>query len=167
MAKAKIPLTAGIRTLREADVTFTARPYRHHEKDVAAGAARELGVSEHLVVKTLVMEDDQHRPLVVLMHGDKQVSTKALARVIGVRSVTQCSPELAQKHTGYLIGGISPFGVRKPLPIYVESSVLSLPKVLINAGKRGLLVEISAEDLRRVLKPIPVSVARQELEKNR
>lgn len=160
MAKEKLAVTAAIRALRDSGVTFIERSYKHHEKDVAAGAARELGISQHLVVKTLVMEDSQHRPLIVLMHGDKQVSTKALARTIGAKSVTPCSPKAAEKHTGYRVGGISPFGIKKRLPVYIETSILSLPTLFINAGKRGALVEISPADLIAVLRPIPVSVAR-------
>jgi Cys-tRNA(Pro) deacylase len=106
------------------------------------------------------MEDDQKVPFIILMHGDREVSTKALARTIGVKSVNPCSPEVALKHTGYMVGGISPFGTKKPLPVYVEESILSLPKILINAGRRGLLCEISPSHLIKVINPIPVQVAR-------
>ena len=122
-------------------------------------ASRELGVDEHQVVKTLVMEDDRKNPLLILMHGDKEVSTKNLARVLGVKSVEPCDPETAHRHTGYVVGGISPFGTRKALKVYVEASVLELPKIYINAGKRGLLAEMSPQELKRVLNPIPVKVA--------
>jgi len=117
-------------------------------------------VDEHLVIKTLVMEDDQKTPFIILMHGDKQVSTKSLARTIGVKSVNPCTPEVALKHTGYMVGGISPFGTKKPLRIYVEESILGLPRIFINAGRRGLLCEMSPADLIKILKPIPVKVAR-------
>ena len=136
------------------------RPYKYEEEGGTEIAARALGVDEHQVIKTLVMEDDQKKPLMVLMHGDRQVSTKALARMIGVKSVIPCAPETALKHTGYRVGGISPFGLRKSLPIYVEESILSLPKIFINAGRRGMLCEISPTDLVRILKPILVRVAR-------
>jgi Cys-tRNA(Pro) deacylase len=136
------------------------RPYKYEEEGGTEIAARALGVDEHQVIKTLVMEDDQKKPLIVLMHGDRQVSTKALARMIGVKSVIPCAPETALKHTGYRVGGISPFGIRKSLPIYVEESILSLPKIFINAGRRGMLCEISPTDLVRILKPILVRVAR-------
>ena len=106
------------------------------------------------------MEDEQERPFIIMMHGDKQVSTKALARTIGVKSVNPCSPQVALKHTGYMVGGISPFGTKKPLPVYVEESILDLPKIFINAGRRGLLCEMSPSDLVKILKPIPVKVAR-------
>jgi Cys-tRNA(Pro) deacylase len=106
------------------------------------------------------MEDDEKRPLIILMHGDKEVSTKALARTIGVKTVNPCTPEAALKHTGYRVGGISPFGTRKTLSVYVEESILNLPKILINAGRRGLLAEMSPSDLARVLKSVPVRVAR-------
>lgn len=139
---------------------FIECPYKYEEEGGTEVAARVLGVDEHQVIKTLVMEDDQKKPLIVLMHGDRQVSTKALARVIGVKSVIPCTPETALKHTGYKVGGISPFGIRKSLPIYVEESILSLPKIFINAGRRGLLCGISPTDLVRILKTIPVRVAR-------
>jgi Cys-tRNA(Pro) deacylase len=141
-------------------VDFMERPYKYEEEGGTEIAARALGVDEHQVIKTLVMEDDQKKPLIVLMHGDRQVSTKALARMIGVKSVIPCAPETALKHTGYRVGGISPFGIRKSLPIYVEESILSLPKIFINAGRRGMLCEISPTDLVRILKPILVRVAR-------
>jgi Cys-tRNA(Pro) deacylase len=122
-------------------------------------AAKELDVDEHLVVKTLVMEDGNGDPLLVLMHGDKKVSTKALARALGVKTVRPCDPTVAHKHTGYLVGGTSPFGTKKRLTICIEKTIVDLKKIFINAGKRGLLAEISPRDLVRVLKPTPVNVA--------
>lgn len=160
MTKEKVPTTAAIRFLRENRVDFAERPYRYEEEGGTETASNALGVDEHLVIKTLVMEDDQKRPLIILMHGDKQVSTKELARVIGVKSVNPCSPEAAFKHTGYMVGGISPFGTKKRFPVYVEETILSLPEIFINAGRRGLLCEISPADLVRVLRPVPVRVAR-------
>ncbi|MBW2057355.1 MAG: Cys-tRNA(Pro) deacylase [Deltaproteobacteria bacterium] len=160
MAREKLPATHAIRTLRERGVPFVERSYRYHEGHVAANAARELDIDLHQVVKTLVMEDGQGRPLVVLMHGDREVSTKALARTIGTKSVSPCSPAAAEKHTGYKVGGISPFGMRKALPVYVEASILELPILFVNAGRRGLLVEISPTSLVELLHPVPVSVAR-------
>lgn len=160
MAKEKFPVTSAIRFLKDHQVNFIERPYRYEEEGGTEVAAKALGVGEHLVIKTLVMEDDQKAPFIILMHGDKQVSTKELARTIGVKSVNPCTPEVALKHTGYMVGGISPFGTKKPLPVYVEESILSLPKIFINAGRRGLLVEISPSDLVKVLNPIPVKVAR-------
>ena len=160
MTKEKFPVTPAIRALRENQVEFIEHPYKYEEGGGTETAAASLGVDEHLVIKTLVMEDDQKRPFIVLMHGDKQVSTKNLAREIGVKSVTPCDPEVALKHTGYMVGGTSPFGTKKSLPIYVEETILSLPRIYINAGRRGLLFEMSPIDLGKVLNPQPVSVAR-------
>ncbi len=160
LSKDKFPTTNAIRFLREHQVEFIERPYRYEEKGGTEVAAQTLGVDEHLTVKTLVMEDEKKSPLIILMHGDKEVSTKELARVLGVKSVTPCSSETALKHTGYMVGGISPFGTKKQLPVYVEETILSLPRIFINAGRRGLLCEMSPKDLVRVLEPIPVHVAR-------
>ncbi len=160
MVKRKYTVTGAIRDLRKNGISFTAHTYKHHEKDVAVGAAKELGVEEHFVVKTLVMEDDQDQPLIILMHGDRQVSTKALARTIGAKSVNACIPEVAHKHTGYRVGGISPLGLRKALPVYIEASILGLPRIFINAGKKGFLVEICPTDLMKLLRATPVDVAR-------
>ena len=160
MTKEKSPVTTAVRFLRENGVEFVERPYQYEEGGGTRTSAQALGVDEHLVIKTLVMEDDQKRPLIILMHGDREVSTKSLARIIGAKSVTPCSPQIALKHTGYMVGGISPFGTKKHLPIYVEETILSLPTIFINAGRRGLLCEISPADLSKILKPIPVKVAR-------
>ncbi len=160
LTKEKFPTTNAIRFLKEHQVEFIERPYRYEEKGGTEVAARALGVDEHLTVKTLVMEDENKSPLIVLMHGDKEVSTKELARILGVKSIAPCSAETAFKHTGYMVGGISPFGTKKQLPIYVEETILSLPTIYINAGRRGLLCEMSPKDLMRVLKPKVVRVAR-------
>ncbi|MBW2128876.1 MAG: Cys-tRNA(Pro) deacylase [Deltaproteobacteria bacterium] len=159
MGKEKIPATPAIRFLKARKVPFLLHAYRYEEHGGTTVSARELRVDEHLVIKTLVMEDEKKNPLIVLMHGDKQVSTKNLARTLGVKSVTPCDPQTARKHTGYIVGGTSPFGTRKPLKVYVEESILSLPRIYINAGKRGLLAEIAPKDLVRVLEPVPVNVA--------
>lgn len=159
MAKDKIPVTPAILTLKREGVAFTLRPYKYEEHGGTRVSARELGVDEHLVVKTLVMEDDRSAPLIVLMHGDKQVSTKGLARQLGVKSVTPCDPQVAERHTGYRVGGTSPFGTRKVLPVYMEEEIASLPRLLINAGSRGLLAEMAPAELIRVLRPVPVKVA--------
>jgi Cys-tRNA(Pro) deacylase len=156
---AKAPSTPAVRALREHGVQFSEHPYRYEEKGGTATSARELGVDEHAVVKTLVMEDDGGAPLVVLMHGDREVSTKALARQLGRRSVEICRPEVANRHSGYLVGGTSPFGTRKKMPVYVERSILGLERLYINGGSRGFLVGISPADLVRVLAPEPVDVA--------
>ena len=159
MAKDKLPTTQAIRMLKENGVAFTLRTYKYEEKGGTPAASRELGVNEHQVIKTLVMEDDQRNPLLILMHGDNQVSTKNLARVLGVKNVEPCDSETAHRHTGYLVGGISPFGTRKFLRVYVEASIFELPRIYINAGKRGLLAEMSPQELKRVLNPIAVNVA--------
>jgi Cys-tRNA(Pro) deacylase len=159
MGKEKQPATQAIRTLKESGVNFLLRPYKYQEKGGTGVAARELGVDERQVIKTLVMEDEGGNPFLILMHGDREVSTKGLARFLGVKTVIPCDPEVAHRHTGYVVGGTSPFGTRKRLKIYVEASILELPKIYINAGKKGLLAEISPKDLEPVLKPVPVNVA--------
>ena len=159
MRREKLPVTAAIRVLRAAGVAYTEHPYAYEEKGGTAVSARELGVDEHRVVKTLVMEDERKRPLIVLMHGDRQVSTKELARAIGAKAVTPCSPETAARHTGYVVGGTSPFGTRHPMPVFMEETILGLPKMYINGGRRGFLVGILPEDAARILSPVLVSVA--------
>jgi len=129
--------------LRQHAVPFTEHPYDYVDHGGTAESARQLGVPEHAVVKTLVMQDERAQPLIVLMHGDRQVSTKNLAREIGVKSVEPCRPEVAQRHSGYLVGGTSPFGTRKAMPVYVEASVLALERILINGGRRGYLVGLA------------------------
>jgi Cys-tRNA(Pro) deacylase len=157
--KEKAPVTPAVRALRAAGVAFSDHLYEYEEKGGTAVSARELEVDEHAVVKTLVMEDEERRPLIVLMHGDRQVSTRELARQLGRKAIQPCSPETASRHTGYLVGGTSPFGTRKPLPVYIERSILDLPRIYINGGKRGYLVGMSPADAARVLKPEPVNVA--------
>ena len=155
----KSPSTPAIRLLREKGVPFTEHPYRYEERGGTRVSARELGVDEHAVVKTLVMEDDAGEPLVVLMHGDREVSTKALARQLGKKTVQICRPEVADRHSGYHVGGTSPFGTRKAMPVYVERTILELPKIYVNGGARGFLVGVAPADLARVLSPTPVDVA--------
>jgi Cys-tRNA(Pro) deacylase len=155
----KTPSTPATRLLREQGVAYTEHPYRYEERGGTRVSARELGVDEHAVVKTLVMEDDAAAPLVVLMHGDREVSTKALARQLGVKSVQICRPEVAQRHSGYLVGGTSPFGTRKRMPVYVERSILALDRIYVNGGSRGFLVGIAPAELVRVLSATPVDVA--------
>jgi Cys-tRNA(Pro) deacylase len=159
MAKDKIPVTAAILVLRKNQVDFIPRSYQYEEQGGTRVSARELGVPEHEVIKTLVMEDEKKSPLIILMHGDKEVSTKALARILGVKSVHPCDPKTAERHTGYRVGGTSPFGTKKPLPVYMEETIPSLPRILINAGSRGLLAEMPPSELVRVLQPAPVHVA--------
>ena len=140
-------------------MAFTEHEYRYEERGGTAVSSRELGVPEHTVIKTLVMEDEHKRPLIVLMHGDSEVSTKSLARQIGSRTVSPCAPEVAQKHTGYLVGGTSPFGTRKPMPVYLERSIADLDRIYINGGRRGFLIGLSPVELRRALSPTLVDCA--------
>ncbi len=158
MSREKTPVTTAVRALRAAGVAFTDHLYMYVEKGGTAVSSRELGVDEHCVVKTLVMEDDRKNPLIVLMHGDRQVSTRELARVAGVKAVAPCTPETAFRHTGYLVGGTSPFGTRRSMPVYMEETILDLPKIYINGGKRGYLVGIDPKDAARLLHPTPVRV---------
>ncbi len=159
MNREKNITTPGTRELMKCGVSYEPHPYRYEEKGGSGAAARELNVDEHLVIKTLVMEDSNGRPFLMLAHGDQRVSTKALSRALGVKTVKPCEPQTAYKHTGYYVGGISPFGTKNPLDIYVESSVLNLERIYINAGKKGLLVEIAAKDLEKILKLTPVKAA--------
>jgi Cys-tRNA(Pro) deacylase len=158
MAKEKIPSTPAVRVLRNNGVDFTPRPYRYEDRGGTRVAARELQCDEHQTVKTLVVEDEHKNPLIVLMHGDMHASTKSLARAIGTKSVIPCDPKTAQRHTGYMVGGTSPFGIRRDMPIYMEESITDLPRIFINAGHRGLLVEMQPAELVRVLDPRPVKV---------
>lgn len=147
--------------LRAHGVVFTEHVYDYVEHGGTEESARQLGIDEHAVVKTLVMQDEKREPLVVLMHGDRQVSTKNLARAIGAKSVEPCTPEVAQRHSGYQVGGTSPFGLRKPMPVYVEQSVLALDRICINGGRRGFLVGIEPAVLTGPLGAKPVSCAIQ------
>ena len=158
MAKEKLPVTPAVRLLKAAGVLYTDHLYAYEEKGGTAVSARELGLEEHCVIKTLIMEDERKNPLIVLMHGDRQVSTKELARVIGVKTVAPCAPDTANRHSGYLVGGTSPFGTRKAMPVYLEASVLGLPRIYLNGGKRGYLVGLDPQDLVRLLKPTLVTV---------
>ncbi len=156
------PVTPAIRLMREKKVEFEPHLYNYEERGGTKHSAESLGVDEHAVVKTLVMETEARKPLVVLMHGDREVSTKYLARAIGVKSVHPCDPQTAQKHTGYMVGGTSPMGTRMRLPVYVERTVFALPKIYINGGKRGFLVSLNPQDLRALL---PVEEVEAAIEK--
>jgi len=158
----KMPVTPAVRLLRAKGVAFSPHAYDYVDQGGTAHSAASLGVPEHAVIKTLVMEDQDREPLLVLMHGDRQVSTKNLARHLGARSVAPCTPEVANRHTGYLVGGTSPFGTRKPLRTYAEASLFDLERIYINGGKRGFLVSFAPADLRRVLEVELVSVAIEE-----
>jgi len=159
MGRDKAPATPAVRVLRQAGVAFTEHPYIYVEHGGTAAFAAQAGVDEHAVVKTLIMEDDAKKPLVVLMHGDREVSTKELARILGVKTVHPCAPETAERHSGYMVGGTSPFGLRKPMTVFVEASVLDIPRIYINGGKRGFIVGLEPKDLVRLLEPTPVRVA--------
>jgi Cys-tRNA(Pro) deacylase len=153
------PSTPAILVLRRAGVPFTEHFYRYEDRGGTEVAARELRLPEHAVVKTLVMEDEAKQPLIVLMHGDREVSTKALARQLGRKAVVACRPEVATRHTGYLVGGTSPFGTRKALPVYVERGILDLETIYVNGGSRGFLVGIAPVEAVRLLDATPVDVA--------
>ncbi len=151
--------TPAIHALRKHGLEFTEHEYRYELKGGTRVSSRELGVDEHHVVKTLVMEDETRRPLIVLMHGDREVSTKQLARQIGVKTVKPCAPEIAERHTGYQVGGTSPFGLRKPLPIYMETSITALERIYVNGGRRGFLVGVDPREMASVLDAGLVNVA--------
>lgn len=155
----KAPSTPATRLLKQAGVPYTEHLYRYEEHGGTRVSARELGVEEHAVIKTLVMEDDKGAPLIILMHGDREVSTKELARQTGARSVQPCKPEVANRHSGYLVGGTSPLGTKKAMPVHAEASLFDLGRIYLNGGSRGFLVGLDPKDLERVLKLNRVSVA--------
>jgi Cys-tRNA(Pro) deacylase len=159
MSQEKAPVTAAVRVLRDNKVAYTEHLYEYVERGGTAESSRQLGVPEHAVVKTLVLEDEAKKPLIVLMHGDCEVSTRNLARQSGRKHIEPCTPEAANKHTGYLVGGTSPLGTRKAIPVFVEASVFELERIYLNGGKRGFLVGLAPKDLLPILKPILVQVA--------
>lgn len=152
-------MTLAIRELQSARISFTRHHYDYVEKGGTAVSSRELGMDEHCIIKTLIMESDKKDCFAILMHGDCQVSTKELARVIGVKTVSPCPAAAAEKHTGYRVGGTSPFGTRNKTPVYMEESILELPKIFINGGKRGFLVGLCPKEAQRLLNPELVRVA--------
>jgi len=153
------PVTMAIRVLRQHLVEFSPHLYTWEAHGGTAASAQHLGVDEHQVIKTLIFEDEAKKPLCVLMHGDREVSAKNLARHIGVKSVAPCQPAVADRHSGYQVGGTSPFGLRRAMPVYCEKSIAALGRIYINGGARGFLVGISPRDLERVLSPTMVEVA--------
>jgi len=153
------PVTHAVRALRAAKVAFEAHEYAYVEKGGTAASSAALGVPEHHVIKTLIFEDDAKEPLVVLMHGDKQVSTRNLARQIGARSVQPCKPEVADRHSGYQVGGTSPFGTKRAMRTYMERTIVDLARIWINGGRRGFLVSLDPKEAARVLAPVLVDVA--------
>ncbi|QDK38147.1 Cys-tRNA(Pro) deacylase [Bdellovibrio sp. NC01] len=158
MSESKVPVTLAIRMLNDNGVQFVPHLFKYEEKGGTSVSSRELGVPEHAVIKTLIMENDSKEPLVILMHGDMQVSTKQLARDLGVKSINPCKPEVADRHSGYQVGGTSPFGTKRQMPVYMEKTILDLPKIYINGGKRGFLVEILPQEVMRLLSPTLVNV---------
>jgi Cys-tRNA(Pro) deacylase len=158
MAKVKYPKTNAIRFLEENKIPFEGFFYKYEERGGTKVSARELGVDEHIIVKTIIMEDESKKPFIVLMHGDKEISTKNLARILNVKAVSPCAPETANKHSGYIVGGTSPFGTRKNMPVFMEKSILDLEYIFINGGKRGFLVKINPRDVQRVLNATLVEV---------
>ncbi len=159
---AKHPVTLAVRVLRAANVVFEPHLYAWQPHGGTRASSEALGVDEHAVIKTLIFEDDDKQPLCILMHGDREVSAKQLARVIGARSVAPCAPEVADRHSGYQVGGTSPFGLRHAMPIYMERTILELPRIYINGGARGFLVAIDPREAERVLNPTLVDVARAD-----
>ena len=153
------PVTQAVRFLRTNQVEFIPRLYPYADHGGTARASETLGVDEHMVIKTLVMEIDGKNPIIILMHGDREVSTKQMARHLGAKHVSPCETKDAERYTGYQVGGISPFGTRTRMKVYAESSIMELDRIFINCGKRGFLVEIRTRDLERVLKPERVTVA--------
>ncbi len=160
--KEHVSETPATQFLRKQGVAFSEHPYTYEEHGGTAVSARELGVDEHHVVKTLIMQDEAAKPLIVLMHGDRKVSTKNLARQIGCKSVEPCKPEVANRHSGFLVGGTSPFGTRKAMPVYVEESILALDTIYINGGRRGYLIGIDPKVLLKVLPAKTVNCALEE-----
>ena len=159
MAKNRIPTTQAIRALEKGGVDFSMHSYEYKEEGGTSRASQALNVDEGLVIKTLVMERKKGDPFFILMHGDRNVSTKTLARVLGAKKIRPCDPQEAERHTGYFVGGISPFGSKKSLEVFVEESIMDLSEIYINAGKRGLLAKISPKDMARILDPTPVKAA--------
>jgi len=160
--KSHVSETPATAFLKAQGVAFTEHPYEYEEHGGTEVSARELGVDEHAVVKTLIMQDQDAKPVVVLMHGDRKVSTKNLARQVGAKSIEPCKPEVANRHSGFLIGGTSPFGTRKQMPVYAEKSIFALPRIYINGGRRGYLVGIAPAELARTLKAVEVECALAE-----
>ena len=160
--ESRAPETPATRFLQQQRVAHSNHFYEYEEHGGTRVSARELNVDEHAVVKTLVMEDEAGKPLIVLMHGDRKVSTRNLARQIGAKSISPCKPEVAQRHTGYLVGGTSPFGTKKPLPVCIEKTILDLPLVYINGGRRGFLVGVQPHEILRVLQPMQVECGLEE-----
>lgn len=162
MKKVHVSETPATQLLRANKVAFTEHPYEYMEHGGAQRGAEMLGLDPFTVIKTLVMQDQDARPLIVLMHGNRTVSTKNLARQIGAKSVEPCKPEVAQRHSGYMVGGTSPFGTRREMPVYVESTILALPRIVLNGGRRGYLIGIDPQVCVALLGAVPVECALAE-----
>ena len=158
MAKKKEPVTQAIRVLRAAGAEFQGHPYDYVEAGGTAQFAKEMSVDEHIVIKTLIMQDDKKQPMIVLMFGDHEVSTRNLARAIGAKHVEPCEPNVANRHSGYLVGGTSPFGTKRQMPVYCEAGIAELPMMYINGGKRGYIISMQTADMLRVLQPTLVEM---------
>jgi len=153
------PVTLAVRVLRQHRVEFTPHLYDYEERGGTRVSSQQLGVDEHAVIKTLIFEDEKKKPLCILMHGDREVSAKNLARQLGRKSVAPCAPDVADRHSGYQVGGTSPFGLKRDMPVYLEKTIAMLPRIYINGGARGFLVGMKPADLERVLNPVAVEVA--------
>lgn len=158
-SKQKHPVTNAIRVLKQAGIAFEAIPYKYEERGGTRHSAEQLGVDEHCMIKTLIMENEACEPMIVLMHGDREVSTKNLARHLGTKSVRPCDPAVANKYSGYFVGGTSPLGTRRKMPVYAEATIFDLPQIHINAGHRGLMLRLDPGDLHKVLEITVVEVA--------
>lgn len=156
--KDKLPVTMAIRELMKHQVSYTGHQFTYVEKGGTSHSSKELGVPEHQVIKTLIMENEAKEPLVVLMHGDLQVSTKQLARTLGVKTISPCKPEVADRHSGYQVGGTSPFGTKRVMPVVMEKTILDYDLIYINGGKRGFLVSLNPQELVKILNPVLVQV---------
>ena len=154
----KHPVTMAVRALRAAKVEFEPHLYTWEKHGGTKASSEAFGVDEHIVIKTLIFEDEKKQPLCILMHGDREVSAKNLARAIGTKTVAPCSPEVADRHSGYQVGGTSPFGLKRAMPIYMQQTIAELPRIFINGGARGFLVAIDPREAVRVLKPTLVDV---------
>ena len=159
MAAKHVSETPATALLKRHRIAFTEHPYDYVEHGGTAESARQLGVPEHQVIKTLIMEDDRRQPMIVLMHGDREVSTKNLARHLGVKTVSPCAPAVADRHSGYQVGGTSPFGTKRAMPVYMQSTIAELPRIYVNGGRRGYLVGLAPADAIRVLQPVLVDIA--------
>jgi Cys-tRNA(Pro) deacylase len=158
-SKDKHPTTNAIRVLQQARIDFEVLAYKYQPRGGTRHSSRELGVNEHRMIKTLIMEDENRAPLIMLMHGDQEVSTKNLARQLGVKSVRPCEPSVADRHSGYFVGGTSPLGTRRKMPVYAEATIFALPEIYLNAGHRGLMLRLNPQDLCAILEITQVNAA--------